>query len=207
MSVAKRLLAHFQRPQLFQSFWHGGSLNPVAWACYASFISGGHRVDLYTYDEIGVPEGVRLRCAEEIIPREALFRRLDSWSPFSNFFRYQLLLERGGWWIDSDVYYNRKLIPKAEVIFAEQERGVLNTGQLRFPKAHPVLADLVTRCRRIDLDQIKWGETGPRLLSATLRDHKLDHSGVETSVLYPIHWVETYKFWFSEFSDYVLNKT
>lgn len=207
LSIVERLRLHLQRPQLFQSFWHGGQLNPVAWTCYHSFIGGGQRVDLYTYDEIEVPKGVRLKCADEIIPRDALFRKLDSWSPFSNFFRYELLFQRGGWWIDSDVYYNRKMIPKDDVIFAEQERGVVNTGQLKFPKAHPVLSDLISRCRTFDLEKIKWGETGPRLLTATLRDHQLQHKGIEREMLYPLHWLETYKFWFAEFSDYVKNKT
>ena len=175
--------------------------------CYNSFIAGGQKVDLYTYDAIDVPEGVQLRCADEVISRDAIFRTLDSWSPFSNLFRYSLLHKLGGWWIDSDVYYNHKIIPKADFIFAEQEKGVVNTGQLKFPKGHPVLFDAIGRFQKFDTAKIRWSETGPLLLTATLRDHRLDKKGVPTETLYPIHWLETYKFWFPEFAYYIEHRT
>ncbi len=89
-----------------QSLWIGSALSTMERLSLTSFVAAGHNVHLYTYDDVaGVPEGVELRDANAILPRSRIFRYAehDTVSGFSNFFRYKLLLERGGWWVDTDV--------------------------------------------------------------------------------------------------------
>ena len=179
----------------------------MAWACYTSFIAGRQRVELYTYDHIDVPDGVTLLCAEDIIPRHSVFQKFGSFAPFSDLFRYTLLHERGGWWVDSDVYYTGKLIPKGDIIFAEEGPGVINNALIKFPQRHPILAEAISRFGKMDMNNIKWGETGPKMLTDLIREQGLDGSAVPADVLYPIHWIEVYKLWLPEFSSYIDDKT
>lgn len=86
------------------SYWGGGPLTRLELVCLSSFIENGAHYNLYTYDEPrGVPKGVVVRDASEILPAERMFRyhagtlNEGSLSGFSNLFRYTLLQRVGGW--------------------------------------------------------------------------------------------------------------
>src|SRR6187401_3043571 len=74
-----------------------------------SFLANGHSFHLYAYDSIdGLPEGAVVKDGNKILPASQIFTYREGFaqgSPaaFSNFFRYKLLLDRGGWWVDTDV--------------------------------------------------------------------------------------------------------
>ena len=71
-----------------------------------SFLRNGHSFHLYVYDDVdGVPKGAVLKDANEIIPRAEVFRNVQdkTYAAFSDIFRYKLLAERGGYWVDTDV--------------------------------------------------------------------------------------------------------
>src|SRR5262245_15998828 len=84
-----------------------GQLSPLERLCLSSFFAQGHSVHLYTYDAIEkVPQGVTLRDAATVLPSSQVFRnRLGkgkgSLAAFSDLFRYKLLLDEGGWWVDA----------------------------------------------------------------------------------------------------------
>jgi hypothetical protein len=61
---------------------------------------------LYAYDEIfAVPLGTKVLDARLVLFVDRIFRdRNGSYSGFSNFFRYKLLLDVGGWWVDLDLH-------------------------------------------------------------------------------------------------------
>jgi hypothetical protein len=108
----------------FQSFWHGEALSPYELFCLKSFIACGYAVDLYTYDvNLVVPAGVRVCDAAELASRDEVFvyqsEGLGKGSPsaFSNYFRYKLLAEKGGWWIDTDVVCLTDRIPVVDEFF------------------------------------------------------------------------------------------
>ena len=90
---------------IIQCLWIGRALSPLEQLSIRSFLANGHEVHLYLYEQIeGVPRGTRVRNAERVLPRSAqfLYREHPSYAGFSNFFRYRLLLEKGGWWVDLD---------------------------------------------------------------------------------------------------------
>lgn len=194
-------------PTVFQSFWHPGPLPPLAWACYQSFVAGGQDVHLYAYSAFDVPAGTSVRDAREILPEAELFVHLNSLSPFSDLFRYSMLYQKGGWWIDADVLFTGREFPGDDVVYAEQEPGTVNAGQMKFPAGHAVLAEALGRYRELDISRVKWvGYTGPGILTAVLKSRGEDKSGFPASVLFPIHWLEAYKLLLPEHADDVSDR-
>jgi len=185
-------------PQLLtvQMFWHGASLSRIERLCMASFLAHGHCVDLYVYEApAAVPAGVHLVRAEEILSRQLLFRhrRTGSLGPFSDWFRYQLLKERGGIWADADVVCLRAVTyPQAE-IFGWQDAHYINNAVLGLPAGHELAVWLAACCadpnRILPYDgfamrlrklrrryfggnrreRVRWGEYGPKGLTQAAR--------------------------------------
>lgn len=194
-------------------FWHGTPLSRIERLCLASFVANGHPVDLYVYDEpAGVPAGVRLRDAGEILPREALFvhRRTGSVGLFADWFRYRLLFERGGIWVDADVVCLRPLDYADPVVFGWQDEAQINNAVLGLPAGHELAAWMAECCEnpnrvlpydglRIRLrkwrrrylqgnrrDRVRWGEYGPRGLTAAIRYFGLTHRALPAWHFYPV---------------------
>jgi hypothetical protein len=96
------------------SLWIGDKLSVNELLTLKSFVAHGHDFVLWSYSDLSanLPVGVELKDANQIIPFSSAFRYpskgfLDwgkgSWGGFSDIFRYQLLHEYGGWWVDMDV--------------------------------------------------------------------------------------------------------
>ena len=114
---------------LLQSYWSDAPLSLLERACLVSWVAAGARVHLYTHDPIPalraqIPPVARshidVRDANEILPRSAKFvykgaapksKRADAFSalPFSDVFRYEMLRQKGGWWMDMDIVLLRRL--------------------------------------------------------------------------------------------------
>lgn len=90
---------------MIQTLWSNGVLGTMERLSLCSFLNTGHDVHLYTYEEVkNVPSGVTIKDGNEIIDQEFLdYRRFINHGTFADFFRYALLLKKGGWWVDSDV--------------------------------------------------------------------------------------------------------
>lgn len=155
---------------VIQSLWIGGELSPMERLAIASFLHHGHRFDLYVYDEVKhVPAGATLRDAGEILPRERVFRyrEHDTVSGFSNYFRYRLLLERGGWWVDTDIVCLRPFDFETEHVFASEparEGATPASCVIRAPRGSRAMQLAWEYCDGRDAATLRWGETGPRLV-------------------------------------------
>ena len=97
--------------QVIQSLWIGGSLSKMEQLSALSFINQGHEYHLYTYGDVqGIPDGVVVKDAREILDRSEIFTyRNGSYSAFSNLFRFTLLERKGGYWADTDLVCVRSL--------------------------------------------------------------------------------------------------
>ena len=157
--------------RIIQGLWIGPELSVMEQLSVSSFLLNGHEYHLYVYDEMGnVPEGARLLDASEILPRSSVFqyKRQASYAGFANFFRYKLLLERGGWWVDTDVVCLRPFDFAAEHVFSTETcRGeeVVTSGVIKAPAGSPVMAYAWEVCQRKNPSELVWGETGPRLMT------------------------------------------
>jgi hypothetical protein len=169
-------------PEIINSLWIGRPLSLLEQLSIASFLQNGHEFHLYGYDEIAnVPRGTVLRDAAEILPASEIFyyRRgagKDSVSAFSNLFRFKLLLERGGWWVDTDVVCLRRFdFAEPVVIASERTRnGTRATGAiLKFPRGHAAVSLCYEAASREDRARLTWGKTGPRLVDRIVRENGL----------------------------------
>jgi hypothetical protein len=153
--------------------------------CIRSFLANGHGFDLYVYRPVdGAPPGMALRDANEILPESRIFRysNRDSVAGFANYFRYKLLLERGGWWVDTDVICLKPFDFGHETVFASEMNGeheIRSSAAIRVPPGSDFARYAWGVCESRDPAKIEWGETGPRLVTDavdTLALHKFVRS-------------------------------
>lgn len=169
-----------------QSLWIGPELSTMERVSIASFLGCGHPFHLYTYDEVrGIPPGVDVRDANEILPASMIFQYTEhkSYAGFANYFRYKLLLDKGGWWSDCDSVCVRPLEFETPFVFSsERHEGVVyvNNGNIHAPAGSEFFSRAWEVCRGKDPAQLKWGEVGPRLVAALVKE-----LGLETSVQAP----------------------
>jgi hypothetical protein len=196
--------------------WVGASLGPIERACLRSVLRQGHRLSLYCYAKpAGVPTGVELRDAAEVLPRTAIIRHHSgSVALFSNRFRYELQLRGLGTWLDCDAYLVRPLDGGSDYLLGEYEPGRINGGVLRLPPDSPMLRPLIEifderqvmpwlpwrakiaahwrlmRSGRIGLAELPWGNAGPGALTYLAHAHALAHLAAPPEVYYPVRWEE-----------------
>ena len=159
-----------------QSLWIGGELSQMEQLSIASFLAHGHEYHLYSYGEVGgLPKGAVLKKAEEILPKAAIFQyqQHPSYSGFSNFFRYRLLLRKGGWWVDTDVVCLKPFVFDAPYVFAAERipgGEVAASAVIKAPAASEIMAFNWHVCLSCaDPARAAWGQLGPKLIARAIR--------------------------------------
>src|ERR1043165_6467761 len=143
--------------------------------CLRSFIDHGHTFELYTFEaDLRVPVGVTVRDAAELLGQEQFFVYEDglgkgSPSAFANLFRYKLLAERGGWWVDTDVLCLSGDIPAFAEFFAAEDDTVINVAILFFQPYHPLMIRCLEEATRMGR-AVRWGDTGPFLFTRLIHE-------------------------------------
>jgi hypothetical protein len=149
----------------------------------ASFLQNGHAFHLYTYDEVaGVPKGVILKDAAEIIPASRIFKYKDhdSYAGFANLFRYKLLLEKGGYWVDADMVCLKPFPLRPDYVFASELVQKLAHAMWKRPYQiasclirTPIGSEIMNYCyseaAKSDPTKLRWGETGPHLMTTAVQ--------------------------------------
>lgn len=180
---------------LVQSFWHGPVLTPYERLSIKSFIDCGHRFRLYTYDlRLDVPDGCEVADAAAILPEDRVFfypgdRGRGSVAAFANLFRYKLLHDRGGWWVDTDIVCQARRLPGARYVFGYQSDGSINNAVLKCPAG----SRLMQRCHEAaaaEGEDLRWGVTGPLLLSRLVIEQRLERFVADSRAFYPYDWRE-----------------
>jgi hypothetical protein len=155
---------------VIQGLWIGEALSTMEQLSIASFIANAHEYHLYAYEPIAsVPDGVVMQDAEEILPRSRAFQysKHRTWSGFANFFRYKLLLERGGWWADTDLVCLEPFDFDDEFVFSSEfsvGKQMVNIGAIKSPAGSELMSYLWDVCQTKDPAKLVWGETGPALM-------------------------------------------
>lgn len=179
----------------FNMFFHGEELSLLEQICMESFVKHGHSLNVFTYDDLVVPEGVITLDARQILPHEKLFFFDNSPSAFSNIFRYKLILETGGWWVDTDVLCLTDEIPNCDYAWAYQDPDQINGAILKLPKGDPLCAELLEQSIERSKNITAWGQLGPGLLTELLSDaNPADHFGSQQE-FYPTHWIDAHLCW------------
>jgi hypothetical protein len=204
----------FDKVGEFASFWYGGPLSPIAYACLASFAKAGVAIGLYCYDrQLNVPNGVQLLDARRVCPDESLVGRFlvdgkPSIATFADMFRYRMIRETGACWVDTDLICLANPPFSGEpYIFCRQADAVstllVNNAVLRLPQTEPALTALVATAESaVDKDQA-WGALGPFLLTPVLEKHGLYAKALDPHVCYPIEPEQFWKLFLPDWSEWV----
>lgn len=114
---------------LLQSYWSDAPLSLLERACLVSWVAHGARVHLYTHDDpvalksqipAGIHPHIAVLDANTILPRTQKFafkgpapksKRANAFTalPFSDVFRYEMLRQKGGIWMDMDIILIRPI--------------------------------------------------------------------------------------------------
>lgn len=198
------------------TLWIGDALGPVERACLKSVVRTGHRLALYCYEEpAGVPDGVEVRDARAILSQQQMMDRSGGRPDlYSDWFRYELLNQNLGTWIDTDVYVIGQIDGDKAYLFGEQAPGMVNNAVLRLPADSPILPQLMepfvelttprwlkwrfyipSRLRellrgRADLTRLPWGSTSPHALTVLANDFGVYGFAEPMERFYPATWQE-----------------
>jgi hypothetical protein len=179
---------------VIQGLWIGPKLSVMEQLSISSFLLNGHQYHLYVYDEVkNVPAGTVLRDASDILPSSRIFqyRGRGSYAGFANFFRYKLLLERGGWWVDSDIVCLKPFDFDDEYVFAAESdntRDQATNCAMKVPAGSPAMAHAWEVCQSKKPDDLAWGVTGPQLLRETISTFHLEGYQRPHQTFCPVHY-------------------
>jgi hypothetical protein len=193
---ASRHIGRIDDMETVQSLWIGPELSPFEFLCIQSFLAHGHAFDLYVYGEVAnVPAGCNLRDARTILGEDRVFvhhqgDERGSVAGFSDLFRYKLLQDRGGWWVDTDVVCLVDRLPDVAVALAREDETQVNGAILKFPPGHPAMTYAYARASDIGTS-MTWGAIGPVLLTQLVARFDLGHALAATRSFYPIHYSES----------------
>jgi hypothetical protein len=153
----------------------------------SSFLQNGHSFHLYIYDDVeGIPNGTTIKDANKILPSSKIFKykNHDSYAGFANLFRYKLLLERGSYWVDTDIICLKPFQDKTEYVFAgqrKQKKGffqfkretIVNNCLIKAPAGSAIMDYCFSESDGKDPEKLAWGETGPVLLTPAVKKFDL----------------------------------
>ncbi len=189
---------------IIQSLWIGDELSPMEQLCLSSFLKNGHSFHLYIYDEVkNVPLGVKIKDASELISPNRIFKykKRDTYSGFANMFRYKLLLEKGNYWVDTDVICLRPFNDDSEYIFAKSrstEPSGRRNGNYEMENCvikAPVGSGIMEYCYEESVSrdpiELEFCETGPNLLEIAVKKYGFEDYIASAETYCPIsyrHW-------------------
>ncbi|WP_375261996.1 class I SAM-dependent methyltransferase [Palleronia sp.] len=205
------------------SLWIGPELTWLEQLCLQSFVDAGHAVTLFTYEHVaGVPDGVRVAPAAEIMPGDKILRHARTGSPayHADIFRLRLMHETDLIWADADAYCVRpwKIAPDAPFYgWIAGDVAQVNNGVLRLAKGSETLRRMtdfaedpypippwLSDARRARLTEVKasgqgvhvselpWGVLGPDLLTHMLRETGEISHAAAPHVIYPVPLPDTH---------------
>lgn len=202
---------------LIHALWIGDKLGEISRCCLTSFIKQGHSVYLHTYGDIqDLPQGITICDANKIIKKEKIFRHkhTGSYAIFADIFRYELLKNVNGIYVDCDVYCLKPLtIPEHGYLFGLEDDNIINNAILALPSNSSLLnrlSNIIThknfipewysdkakkrlKLRNIfglskHISEMKWGVTGPEALTYYVNACKVEHLAQAIDIFYPIHY-------------------
>jgi len=126
--------------------------------------------------------------AGKVFHRDRVFtyRQHPTVAGFANFFRYKMLLENGGWWVDMDTVcvapfdFARTYVLSSEGIGRDLH---VNNGMLKTPAGSDLMRRSLGECEQMDTQRLEWGQSGPLLLGRLVREFALQHYGSARRVL------------------------
>ena len=147
-----------------QTLWIGASLPKIINVCIRS-MAEIHEVHLYTYCKVdNIPENtshdIVIKDANEIIKEEDIFYFEGDIAPFSDLFRFKLLLLKGGYWLDTDIFLLKSINYRNTEFIIGSERTIVkgafksklpykpNIGFLKAKRKSKFYSKIVEECEK-----------------------------------------------------------
>jgi len=182
--------------ELVQTLWIGETLSPVERMCLSSFVKVNGGIVLYTYSDIkNVPEGVEVRDGNDILDESEIFSYKvgagkGSVSAFSNCFRYKMLLEQGGWWVDTDVLCLQPLPKGNDYVFSTEYQQDwtphVATGIIKCKSGSDIMKKCFDYSMAQDREKLAWGQIGPKLLHEKVQELGMEEYKVDPKQYNPL---------------------
>jgi GR25 family glycosyltransferase involved in LPS biosynthesis len=182
----------FDNNKIVQSLWIGERLSLMERLCIKSFISRGHEFHLYVYNKIdNIPNNCVIKNGKDILSESEIFyykksstkdgKSANSVSAFSNLFRYKLLYEKGGYWVDMDMICMKYLNFVDDYVFSSEEdkyilkfnklylnprrnKQIVNAGIIKCPPKSEFAEYCYNTCLKKKREKnLKWG-LGPKII-------------------------------------------
>ncbi len=196
-----------------KTLWIGANLGKIERLALKSFLYYGHEVTIFVYDDVaGIPNGVKVRDANEILTSQNIFRykNNNSVAGFADWFRYEMLYREGGVWVDTDVVC-LKPFEFSGLFFGREQYDKYNNAvlgavpgckfmrflsdQAAFPNRFLPFDTLKDKKRKLKRRlfrgnkprNVSWGEVGPVGLTRAINHFNLNEFGFPAKYFYPIH--------------------
>jgi mannosyltransferase OCH1-like enzyme len=168
--------------------------------CLKSHINNNHSCVLWSYDtNIQYPNGIEIRDANTIIPRDKIFAYKkppfkNNLAGFSDLFRYKVLYEYGGWWCDIDVLCLKKFDFSQDYVFATERKMNKTIGLAPAVIKCPIKSNLIKSCledaeKRLSINtNINWCEIAHKLLNKYIGEYNLQQYLVDYKIFCPVDW-------------------
>ncbi len=152
---------------IIHGLWIGNTLSALEMLTLRSFIQNGHPFYLWVYEnDLEVPEGVQKMDAREIIAEKDVFSYKNaskfghgkgSLAGFSDIFRYKLLYEQGGIWVDMDITCLQPFDFEPDYLFRHHHKTQVVGNVLKCPKHAPIMQWCYEQSvEKIDADNKNW---------------------------------------------------
>jgi len=180
-----------------QSLWIG-SLGLLERLSMASFIQNGHAYHLYTYDLTqSVPRGVVVKDAREILPEKDIFtypngKEKGGYSGFADWFRYELLAKKGGWWCDTDVICLKPFHFESELVLAHERTRLggkkICVGVIFAAASHPLISACAENARNNNRLSLSFAQNGEPIMRKYVKMQNLARFIQPPEIFNPVNW-------------------
>lgn len=197
------------------TLWIGDELGPVHTACLRSMLRNGHEVVLHSFGRPkDLPRGIELFDATKLMKETEIIRHKETnnLALASDRYRYRILREGLGVYVDCDVYFLKPFVMK-EYNFGWQTDSEINCAVLGAPHDSalvkrlldaandpyfipPWLSEKKQRKWRLrkwlgrpkHVSEQPWGTIGPILLTHLVKELGLSAAAEDTDIFYPLSW-------------------
>ncbi|TPM16305.1 glycosyltransferase [Mesorhizobium sp. B2-3-5] len=187
--------------RIVHGMWFGSRLSRLELLTLHSFAHFGHKFHLWAYDDLSsydLPRNVLLRPAETIVPRTKVFAKTNAdpetgvgrqsfGAPFSDLFRYKLLHEHGGIWVDMDVTCLRPFDFPGDYAFRPHRIGVIGSI-LKTPAGSPLMQKVYRETVKTVTPESDYLLPN-RILTRHVEAMGLQHSIIQ-DISNPDHWMD-----------------
>lgn len=147
--------------RIVNGLWIGRTLSALELLTIKSFLNNGHDFHLWVYNELEtpLPPGIQVMDANHVLPEDKIFRYKNkdqyghgkgSLAGFSDIFRYKLLYDHGGWWVDMDVTCLKPLQFETPYVFRIHHELKMVGNVMKCPRG----SELMKRCFKIASEKV-----------------------------------------------------